>query len=262
MPAKLNLVGKRYGKLLVQQEGEKRGRTKVHWLCVCDCGVSVEVAGNNLQAGGTQSCGCGHALPEDMTGRAYGNWSVLALASEVRRGDYGWLCSCSCGTFRVVSGNSLRLGRSTGCGCTHTAHGMRNTSTWKIWSTLIQRITNQKCKSYPDYGGRGITVDPKWLKFEGFFVDMGERPEGLCIERVNNNAGYCKENCIWTTDALQSRNKRSNRYINYRGEKLILKDAAKLAGLNYTYTHMRLYKKHMSVSEAFKSTEFTEWVEA
>jgi hypothetical protein len=261
MPAKLNLVGRRYGRLLVQKEGEKRGRSKVHWLCFCDCGVETEVSGSNLQTRMTESCGCGQALPEDMTGRVYGSWTVLSIAPKKRKGDYGWFCTCFCGTFRVVSGNSLRLGRSTSCGCTHTTHGMRHTPTWHIWSGLLQRVLNPKCESYKNYGGRGITVDPKWLKFEGFFHDMGERPEGLCIERVDNNAGYCKENCIWTTNMVQSRNKRSNVYVSYNGIKTVLKDAAALANMNYTYLHLKLFKKNLSVSEAFKSENFKEWVE-
>lgn len=87
-------------------------------------------------------------------------------------------------------------------------HGMWRTPTYKTWDGMLQRCNNPKKSNYPHYGGRGIKVCEKWLKFENFFQDMGERPEELTLERINNNKGYFKGNCKWTTRTEQSRNQR------------------------------------------------------
>lgn len=84
--------------------------------------------------------------------------------------------------------------------------------TYYTWSNMIQRCSNTKHARYKDYGGRGITVCEKWKKWSGFFEDMGRRPEGFEIERVDNNKGYCKENCIWATQQTNAQNRR--KYTN------------------------------------------------
>jgi hypothetical protein len=73
---------------------------------------------------------------------------------------------------------------------------------------MIQRCTNPKRHNYPYYGGRGIKICERWLKFEFFFEDMGERPEGMTLERLNNDGDYCQENCIWADKKTQSKNRR------------------------------------------------------
>ena len=74
-------------------------------------------------------------------------------------------------------------------------HGKANTPTYHSWESMKSRCLNVKNYQYKDYGGRGITICEKWLNFEGFYEDMGEQPDGMQIDRKDNNAGYSLENC-------------------------------------------------------------------
>lgn len=84
-------------------------------------------------------------------------------------------------------------------------------TTYEVWKNMIQRCTNPKHPRYADYGGRGIKVTPDWLTFIGFFNDMGERPCGDTLERVDNSLGYSKENCKWASPSEQNYNQRLRR---------------------------------------------------
>ena len=97
-------------------------------------------------------------------------------------------------------------------------HGMSNTSTYEIWSSMKKRCLNSNAEYYEDYGGRGITVCEKWLEFNGFLSDMGERPAGLTLDRIDNNQGYFKENCRWATKVEQANNKRRVQLYTFNGK--------------------------------------------
>jgi hypothetical protein len=117
-------------------------------------------------------------------------------------------CICECGNIRIKVRHDLYSGRAKSCGCSRVTHGMTNTPTYMTWQHITDRCNNPNSDRYHYYGGRGITVCEQWTNFEQFFKDMGERPDGLTIERKNNELGYFKENCKWATQSEQLRNQR------------------------------------------------------
>lgn len=87
-------------------------------------------------------------------------------------------------------------------------HGMTGTPTWNSWRAMIERCTNKKKDTYKHYGGLGVSVCDRWMKFENFLEDMGERPDGKTLDRINVKKGYLKDNCKWSTPTEQMRNTR------------------------------------------------------
>ena len=87
-------------------------------------------------------------------------------------------------------------------------HGMRHAPEYRVWGYMIQRCTNPNDTAFKNYGGRGITVYDSWKVFTNFYADMGDRPEGLTLERTNNDKGYFPGNCKWATRAEQRQNQR------------------------------------------------------
>lgn len=148
----------------------------------------------------------------EMIGKKFGRLIVIRDAGKNNSGEILWECLCDCGQNSIVRGSSLRSKITKSCGCltkeTATTHGMSRTLTYRSWDAMIQRCNNPKYTGYKDWGGRGITVCGRWLKFESFLEDMGIRPEGLTLERKNNRLGYYKKNCLWDTYIAQGRNQR------------------------------------------------------
>lgn len=109
---------------------------------------------------------------------------------------------------------------------------------YQSWQNMKKRCTDQEHKQYPDYGGRGITVCPEWLaSFEAFFADMGMPPEGMTLDRIDNDLGYSKANCQWATKKEQSSNRRNVKLIAYNGETLHQRDWAKKLGIPKSTLH-------------------------
>lgn len=94
------------------------------------------------------------------------------------------------------------------------SHGYSNTRTHSCWKSMKSRCNNSNHPKYKYYGGRGISYDPRWEKFEEFLKDMGECPEGMTLERNHNDKGYSKENCSWETQQTQNRNRGDYRTKN------------------------------------------------
>lgn len=160
----------------------------------------------------------------DLTGRIFGRLTVLGHTGRPRK-HIRWNCLCSCGTEIVVEVPNLKNGHVRSCGCLNieeikrrrTTHGATTndatTSTYTIWLGMKGRCSNPNSPLWKHYGGRGITVCGRWMIFENFLADMGERPDGLSIERTDNNAGYSPENCVWADRASQSVNKRTTKFV-------------------------------------------------
>lgn len=98
-------------------------------------------------------------------------------------------------------------------------HGLAHTKTYKIWAAMKGRCQNPNDKDYPGYGGRGITVCERWQSFENFYEDMGEKPIDRSIDRIENNLGYCKDNCRWATPTEQNNNSTNVHWIEFNGVK-------------------------------------------
>jgi hypothetical protein len=150
-----------------------------------------------------------------LIGQRFGRLTVIEAAGGNKSGKKLWKCQCDCGEIKTIQHSNLRSGGTKSCGClrkdTATTHGMTGTPTFKSWDTMIQRCNNRKTGNYKRYGKKGITVCDRWLKFENFFADMGERPEGKSIDRINSYGNYESSNCRWATPAEQSRNTRLSR---------------------------------------------------
>lgn len=133
--------------------------------------------------------------------------------------------------------------------------GGRSTSReYRVWWDMIQRCTNPKNRRYFRYGGRGITVDPSWMKFEQFFLDMGERPSpDHSIERMDNDSGYSASNCKWATRREQVRNRCNNIFVEVNGERMIAKDVVRKFNLSVNAIYYRMSHGKMTAQQAFES---------
>lgn len=120
-------------------------------------------------------------------------------------------------------------------------HGMTGTKVHTTWISIKQRCHNPKVAHYPRYGGRGITVCDRWREsFENFFADMGNPPEGMDLDRINNEEGYSPENCKWATRSSNCRNRRSTRWVEVEGKRMSMVEAAEVAGISYDTMRSRV----------------------
>lgn len=119
-------------------------------------------------------------------------------------------------------------------------HGLKHKKSYSIWVDMLRRCNKKDHRAYKDYGGRGIKVCKRWHSVEKFYKDMGEKPEGLTLDRVDNNKGYNKKNCRWATNEEQANNRRDNVFITAFGQTMTVAQWSRKVSVNETTIARRL----------------------
>jgi|APSaa5957512622_1039677.scaffolds.fasta_scaffold39786_2 hypothetical protein len=158
-------------------------------------------------------------------------------------------CVCDCGEKRDISIYSLINGKSKSCGCLQKEllskriikHGMTHTRDYNGWMIMKARCSNHDHPRFKSYGGRGIKVCDRWLEsFENFYEDVGKKPEGMSLERIDNNGNYEPSNCKWATNTEQANNRRTNIFLTYKGKKKSIKQWSLDFGIDYLVIYKRV----------------------
>lgn len=190
-----------------------------------------------------------------QTGTQFGKLTVLGLGE--RRGARSritYSCACSCGNKTDILGDLLRAGITRSCGCLRNLPNRRHghagyagkyacSPTYAIWTDMKKRCLNKNHKYYKHYGARGIQVCARWQKFDNFLEDMGERPSGLTLDRINVNGNYEPGNCRWASRVEQQRNKQNTKLYTWCGTSLTLQgwlDVSRV--VNYPAAYYRLQR--------------------
>ena len=202
--------------------------------------------------------------PHDISGQRFGRVVATSINKRDAKHSY-WNYLCDCGSVGVTTMNALRRGLVVSCGCFRkefcakkaTSHGDtaggEMSTEYRIWAAMKRRCDNKNRPEWPNYGGRGISYCERWAKFENFLEDMGRRPHKHSIDRIDNDGNYSKDNCRWATTADQMNNTRANRYVIFKGDKILLKDAASISGITLSTVYRRI-GRGLSEDEWFKPT--------
>lgn len=215
------LIGHKFNMLTVIGVSKAKSPSNRYLLeCLCDCGRKAIVQRNNIPR--QKSCGCLAGTPaSELIGQKFNMLTVLSiLERKTKDGQPYLLCRCDCGnTAEIVKSNVYR---QKSCGCllktnaiernkSRTIHGMSRGTTYHTWHLMMRRCHDPENVAYPGYGGKGIQVCPEWHKFENFYRDMGDRPEGRVLGRFDDTKDFCKANCRWATHEEQVASRRAAR---------------------------------------------------
>lgn len=198
----------------------------------------------------------------DLTGQVFERLTVISFEKRVNRVSL-FNCICICGNTKLLSSNTLLMGKTKSCGClkkeimskTKSTHTKTKHPLYTIWCAMKRRCYNQNVKDYPNYGGRGISVCDKWLNdFQAFYDDMFfNYDKGLTIERINNNGNYEVSNCKWVSRKIQNRNKRTVNKIEIDGEFKCLSEWAEIYKINLKTVSNRFYTLGWDIRKSLTS---------
>lgn len=205
---------------------------------------------------------------KDLTGQQFSRWTVLKRAENDALGRARWHCVCQCGNTAIVHGQDLRQGKSRSCGCLQrdiaskikTTHGASNTRLFRIWCAMKQRCFDKNAQKFARYGGRGITICEEWLSFRVFseWAKQNGYADDLSIDRIDNDGNYTPENCRWSTNKEQARNKSTNHLLSFRGKTQSIAQWADETGISYHALRSRINQYHWSVERAL-TTPLRRW---
>ncbi len=193
---------------------------------------------------------------QDLTGRRFGHITVLGFAGLDGHRSAMWHQRCDCGAVNITRGSTLVAGRTQACkSCANskskTTHGMSRTVLYQRWRAMLDRTGRSEGAEYHNYGGRGITVCPRWRQFEAFAADMGPTfSPGLELDRIDVNGHYEPSNCRWITKREQQLNKRTNHRVEWRGETRTIQEWSEILGIKPNTLVHRL-RRDWGVERAF-----------
>lgn len=153
----------------------------------------------------------------DLKGQVFGKLLVVDASNVTdNSGNVYWNCICDCGQTSVVGGYQLKRGSIKSCGCMQGGndHGLAKHPLYQTWKKMIHRCYVPSDTGYYNYGALGIRVSEDWMKLENFIRDVGERPEGMTLDRIKSHLGYSKDNCRWASALEQRHNRRPVPVVN------------------------------------------------
>ena len=234
-------VGDRVGMLVLLEETKKDTPSRPNetaYLCRCDCGNTKIISRNVLVRDAVKSCGC-LLIKENIVGKRFG--MLVVVGKTDKRNDWNeilWECKCDCGGVAFKSKTYLKHHPHPSCGC---QEHLTQKEGYKSWATMIQRCCNKNTFEYKYYGGRGIKVCDRWREgFFNFYMDMGDRPPGCTLERIDVNGDYTPENCRWATLLEQGDNRRNTVRVEYNGTIYTLGELSKMSGIKRRHIYGRI----------------------